>query len=35
VLAYNYPNDRVAYLGVEAVLRKHFGTVLNWVVVNV
>jgi hypothetical protein len=30
VLANNYPNDRVAYLGIEAILRKHFGTVLNY-----
>lgn len=26
----NAPNDAVRYLGVEAVLRKHFGTVLNY-----
>lgn len=26
----NYPNDRPFYLAVEAVLRKHFGTVLNY-----
>jgi hypothetical protein len=30
VLANNYPNDKVAYLGIESVLRKHFGTVLNY-----
>lgn len=26
----NYPSDKSFYLGVEAVLRKHFGTVLNY-----
>jgi hypothetical protein len=26
----NYPDDRSFYLAVEAVLRKHFGTVLNY-----
>lgn len=26
----NYPTDKVFYLGIEAVLRKHFGTVLNY-----
>lgn len=26
----NYPKQRSIYLGVEAVLRKHFGTVLNY-----
>ncbi len=26
----NYPTDRHLYLGIEAVLRKHFGTVLNY-----
>ena len=26
----HYPQDRTFYLGVEAVLRKHFGTVLNY-----
>ncbi len=26
----HYPQDRQFYLGVEAVLRKHFGTVLNY-----
>lgn len=26
----NYPNDRPFYLAVEAVFRKHFGTVLNY-----
>lgn len=30
VLAKNYPNDKVAYLGIESVLRRHFGTVLNY-----
>ena len=30
VLANNYPNDRIAYLGIESILRKHFGTVLNY-----
>ncbi len=30
LLAKNYPSDKVAYLGVESVLRKHFGTVLNY-----
>ena len=30
VLALNYPNDRIAYLGIESILRKHFGTVLNY-----
>lgn len=26
----HYPQDRAFYLGVEAILRKHFGTVLNY-----
>ena len=26
----HYPQDRAFYLGVEAILRKHFGTVLNF-----
>lgn len=26
----NYPSDPVFYLGVEAILRRHFGTVLNY-----
>lgn len=30
LLANNYPNDRSAYLSVESVLRKHFGTVLSF-----
>lgn len=30
VLADNYPTDSAAYLGIEAVLRKHLGTVLNY-----
>lgn len=30
VLTKNYPNDSQAYLGIEAVLRKHIGTVLNF-----
>lgn len=25
-----YPNDKLFYLGVEAILRKHFGNVLNY-----
>ena len=30
VFAFNYLNDRHAYLGIEAILRKHFGIVLNY-----
>lgn len=29
-IANNYPADKSFYLGIEAVLRKHFGTVLNY-----
>lgn len=29
-ITFHYPQDRALYLGVEAILRKHFGTVLNY-----
>lgn len=26
----NYPTDKIFYLGIESIMRKHFGTVLNY-----